>query len=461
MSSSFALLVGGELYSGWQSLRITRGVERATADFDLSVSERWPLHPDEPSPWQIQPGDTCEIRLIDDGTEDGGDGDTVLTGYVDAYRPSYDANSHAVRLSGRSKTCDFVDSSVMVPFGATGGGQFKGMTVAEIARLLAQPFGIEVVAEIEGEPEPEVQVQQGETCFALVERLSRLQELLITDDALGRLVLTRAGSGHAATALRHGVNILSASANLDNSRRFSEYVVKAQRPGNRTRDGGGSGGGGDDWGEVEPTRRRPDGAARACPWPEQGAEPGGRQAAWQRLKRIPNISARYREEMRLRNSGDGPSTAPQTLTQIVGTARDPGITRYRPHLIVAEAQSDDAVAEKRADWEMRRRLAQAVRATITVHGWHQEDRRLWAANDMVWVEAPWLALERELIIAEVSFHYGDGGEITEFNLTLPDAFLPKAKRKGKREKKVGAGGGGGRKTGGSGGDPWADVAPTS
>ncbi len=109
---------------------------------------------------------------------------------------------------------------------------------------------------------------------------------------------------------------------------------------------------------------------------------------------------------------------------------------------------------------MRRRLAQAVRATITVHGWRQEDRRLWAANDMVWVEAPWLALERELIIAEVSFHYGDGGEITEFNLTLPDAFLPKAKRKGKREKKAGAGGGGGRKKGGSGGDPWADVAPT-
>ncbi len=260
MSSSFAFLVGGELYSGWQSLRITRGVERATADFDLSVSERWPLHPDEPSPWQIQPGDRCEIRIFDDaaanGADGGGDGDTVLTGYVDAYRPSYDANSHAVRLSGRSKTCDFVDSSVMVPFGATGGGQFKGMTVAEIARLLAQPFGIEVVAEIEGEPEPEVQVQQGETCFALVERLSRLQELLITDDALGRLVLTRAGSGRAATALRHGVNILSASANLDNSRRFSEYVVKAQRPGNRTRDGGGSGGGGgDDWGEVEPTRR--------------------------------------------------------------------------------------------------------------------------------------------------------------------------------------------------------------
>jgi prophage tail gpP-like protein len=205
----FELLVSGEVYSGWKSLRVTRGLERATADFDLSVSERWSL---EENIWQIQPGESCEIRFEDE---------LVLTGYVDAYRPSYDANSHEVRLSGRSKTCDFVDSSVMVD-----GGQFKGMTVGAIARTLAQPFGIEVVVEQEGPPEPEVQVQQGETCFALVERLSRLQELLVTDDALGRLVLTRAGSGQASTALHHGVNILSANANLDNSQRFSEYVVK-------------------------------------------------------------------------------------------------------------------------------------------------------------------------------------------------------------------------------------------
>jgi prophage tail gpP-like protein len=438
----FELLVSGELYSGWQSLRITRGLDRATADFDLSVSERWANGaPGEENVWQILPGESCEIRF---------EGETVLTGYVDAYRPSYDANNHAIRLTGRSKTCDFVDSSVMVPIGAAGGGQFKGMTVGAIARSLAQPFGIEVVIEQEGPPEPEVQVQQGETCFALVERLSRLQELLVTDDALGRLVLTRAGAGQASTALRHGVNILSASADLDHSKRFSEYVVKAQRPGNRTKDGGGSGAG-DDWGEVQPI---------AIPLATS------EEAAFRRLRYIPNISQRYRAQMQLQQrASGGTTTAPKTLTQIAGTVRDPGVTRYRPHLIVAEAQTDDAAAAKRADWEMRRRLARAVRASVTINGWRQQDGRLWVTNEMVWAESPWLALERELIIAETTFTYDEGGALTELNLTLPDAFLPEAKRKHKHEKKAARGGGGGRGgrkgKGGGARDPWADVVPTS
>jgi prophage tail gpP-like protein len=450
----FELLVSGELYSGWQSLRVTRGLDRATADFDLSVSERWAAGvPGEENVWQILPGESCEIRF---------EGETVLTGYVDAYRPSYDASTHAIRLTGRSKTCDFVDSSVMVE-----GGQFKGMTVGAIARSLAQPFGIEVVVEQEGPPEPEVQVQQGETCFALVERLSRLQELLVTDDALGRLVLTRAGAGQASTALRHGVNILRASADLDDAKRFSEYVVKAQRPGNRTKDGGGSGAG-DDWGEVQSTANPPV-PARACPWPEQGGRllATSEEAAFRRLRYIPNISQRYRAQMQLQQrASGGKTTAPKTLTQIAGTVRDPGVTRYRPHLIVAEAQSDDAAAAKRADWEMRRRLARAVRATVTINGWRQQDGRLWATNEMVWAESPWLALERELIIAETTFTYDEGGALTELNLTLPDAFLPEAKRKHKHEKKAAKGsGGGGRRDRGKGGggarDPWADVVPTS
>jgi prophage tail gpP-like protein len=428
----FTLLVSGEHYAGWQALRVTRGLERATADFDLTVSERWSLEEDI---WQITPGEPCEIQL---------DGETVLTGYVDKYGPSYDAGSHSISLSGRSKTCDLVDCSVTVD-----GGQFKGMTVGQIARILAQPFGVEVVVSTQTPPEPEVQVQQGETCFALIERLSRVHELLVTDDALGRLVLTRAGSGRATTDLIHGKNILTASAELDHSQRFSDYIVKAQRPGNRTKDGGPID---QDWG-------------------------GGGDGGWQpslvervrQLRGIPNISARYRERMRIQAEAAAAKspgkTAPKTLTQIVGRARDAGVTRYRPHVIVAEKQADDAAAAQRADWEMRRRVGQSLKATITVNGWRQEDGKLWATNDLVWVEAPWLALSHELIIGEVTHSFDDGGEITELSLTLPDAFLPDpSKRKGKQDPAKGKGGKAGKKAGGKKkggtGDPWAGWQPT-
>lgn len=392
----FALYVEGEVYKGWQSMRVTRRLEAATSDFELSVSERWNLEDDA---WQIAPGNKCEIRFEDE---------TVLTGYVDAYRPSYDATSHNVRLSGRSKTCDFVDSSVLVD-----GGQFTGMTVGAIAKELAKPFGIEVVLEADGDAEGEVQVNQSETCFGLVERLCRLQELLITDDAQGRLVICRAGSSQCSSALKHGVNIKSASANLDDSKRFSHYYVKAQRPGNGLK--------ANDNGEAD--------------W----------LSDWQssaQFRMIPNVSERYAlrmAEFRARErAGAGSSKkrkAPRTLTQVGATVLDKGIARYRPHVIIAETQANDKDAQKRAEWEMRRRLAQALRATITINGWRQQDGRLWATNEMVDVLAPWLALDRELIIAQVQFSYGTEGEVTELELTLPDAFLPDAKRKAKKKAK--------------------------
>jgi prophage tail gpP-like protein len=418
----FTLLVSGEEYSGWQELRITRGLDRAAGDFDLTVSERWSLDEDI---WQITPGETCEIKL---------EGETVLSGYVDAYHPTYDAGSHSISLTGRSKTCDLVDCSVMID-----GGQFKGMTVGAIATILARPFGIEVVVEQQTPPEPEVQVQQGETCFALIEKLSRLHELLVTDDAMGRLVLTRAGAHRATTNLIHGENILSASADLDHSKRYSEYIVKAQRPGNRTKDGGTIDAGGG-WQPSLVDRVR-------------------------RLRYIPNISQQYRERMRLYQlagaqlAKTSSKTAPKTLTQIVGTVRDHGVTRYRPKLIIAEAQSDNASAAKRADWEMRRRIGEALKATVTVNGWRQEDGRLWATNEMIWVEAPWLSLSHELIVAEVNYTYGDGGELTELGLTLPDAFLPDpSKRGGKKDPKKGKGKG--KKKSGGAGDPLAGWKPT-
>jgi len=419
-STAFSLLVGGEEYSGWKTLRVTRGLERCVSDFEVTVSERWGV---DEEIWQILPGEALEIKFEDE---------TVLTGYVDAYRPSYDAGSHDVRLSGRSKTCDFVDSSVLVD-----GGQFTGMTVGEIATELAKPFNLEVVVETDGPPEPEVQVQQGETCFALVERLSRLQELLVTDDAAGRLVLCRAGSGQA-TALRHGRNIKSASADLDNSQRFSEYIVKAQRPGNNKRAADDAVSGGD-----------------SIPW----------EPTLQQLRNIPNICDRYRQRMALLRRSGG-KTNPKALTQIGAAVRDEGVTRYRPHLIVAEAQADDAHAQKRAEWEMRRRLARAIRATIQVNGWRQQDGRLWTTNEMVEVSAPWLALDHELIIAQVQYSFDDGGEMTGLELTLPDAFLPEPKRKGKHhherdERAAESSRRPGRKKAGKAADPWAHMAPTT
>src|SRR5262245_16365764 len=115
-----------------------------------------------------------------------------------------------------------------------GSRRLKGLTLAQIAERVTKPFGVMVVVPAPaGAPLPDVQIQQGETVHALIERLARAAGLLVTDDAQGRLVLTRAGYGprtRAAGALVQGQNILAAAAELDTSAVFSEYEVKAHNP---------------------------------------------------------------------------------------------------------------------------------------------------------------------------------------------------------------------------------------
>jgi prophage tail gpP-like protein len=60
-SADFMMLIGGQEYSGWKTMRITRSLENAASDFDVTVSERWLLNDEA---WQIFPGATCELLMM-------------------------------------------------------------------------------------------------------------------------------------------------------------------------------------------------------------------------------------------------------------------------------------------------------------------------------------------------------------------------------------------------------------
>jgi hypothetical protein len=66
----------------------------------------------------------------------------VITGYVDRVIGTLDARQHSVTVTGRSKCQDLVDCSAEWP-----GGQIVGSSVLEIARKLAEPYGISVECE--------------------------------------------------------------------------------------------------------------------------------------------------------------------------------------------------------------------------------------------------------------------------------------------------------------------------
>lgn len=210
-----ALHVNALIYSGWLDIRIRRSIETAAADFVVSGTERWA---GQLRPVRIFPGDACEVRIGED---------LVITGHVEDLAQSYDAGRRTLTISGRSRTADLVDCSASeVP------GQFFRHTIEEIADALAEPYCVTVRAEVDTSPRiPEFQVQPGESVHAAIERLARVNAVIVTDDEKGALVLTRAGAGRAAGRIKLGENILAANGNLSHRQRYSHYVVKGQRAG--------------------------------------------------------------------------------------------------------------------------------------------------------------------------------------------------------------------------------------
>lgn len=214
------LRIGGLSHMGWKSARITRSLQRAAADFELTVSEKWPGEGTAPT---IRTGALCEVYM---------DGRRMVTGYVDDVSPRYSATEHVVTFRGRSKTADLVDSSVI-----TTPTQWKGARMQTIVDALVAPFGLTVVYSAgAGEVFNDFTIQQSETVFAAIERMCRMRGLLVSDNEAGNLVITRVGSARSQGAIRNRRgdernNVLSGEGHFSDRDRFSEYIVKGQSAG--------------------------------------------------------------------------------------------------------------------------------------------------------------------------------------------------------------------------------------
>lgn len=205
------LTVGGQIYSTWTLVRLTRGLKRGCADFQFET-------PGEYIP-AILPFMPCTIM---------DDGDLLLTGYIDDTDPDIDAKSSKTVITGRSKVMDLIDCT---PELAT--NQFNGYAVDAIARTVAAAFGIGVVVGpgvSVGDAFPDATFERSETGYAFVERLLRQRGILPTDDVNGDLVLATVGTERAPAALVMGPggNVFRGRGTLSGKRRHSQYTVRSQ-----------------------------------------------------------------------------------------------------------------------------------------------------------------------------------------------------------------------------------------
>jgi len=217
--SSVVLFVNAQKYAGWKTVQITKNLQAVSAGFSLSVSDknnalikRFPSHS-----VSIRPGDACVIAL---------EGQRLITGYVDKVSPSFDSTQHALSISGRDKTADLVDCSIL-----NAPGEFNQLKLDRIVSTLCKPFGIAVKVKTDvGEPIEVFSIQPGESVWEAIERAMRLRGVLIYSDGFGDVVIINRNNTRTATALIQGENILSASAEFNHSDRFSEYKIEATSP---------------------------------------------------------------------------------------------------------------------------------------------------------------------------------------------------------------------------------------
>ena len=216
-TEGIVLKVNGMAYAGWKSARVTRGIESIAGSFELSVSERWA---ESGTAWPIRSGDPCSVVI----------GDSVLiTGFIDQRSLGYSADDHTVSVSGRDKTGALVDCSAF-----TGVWSYSGISVLKFAQKVADPFSIPVSLQAGltlPKPPKTLRIDPGDTAFNAIETACRLAGLLPVASGTGGLLLTRAGTARCTTELVEGENILSASADFDQSGRFHRYVVLGQHKG--------------------------------------------------------------------------------------------------------------------------------------------------------------------------------------------------------------------------------------
>jgi len=102
---------------------------------------------------------------------------------------------------------------------------------------------------------------------------------------------------------------------------------------------------------------------------------------------------------------------------------DPGITRYRPLLILPENNDQDMkVSIHRLHWEVNRRYGRSQRVDVTCDSWRDTSGALWSVNRLAPVSLPSVGRQEDMLISAVKFRKGRDGQHADITLMSPAAF---------------------------------------
>lgn len=210
MIEEVSIFSGSREYKGWDSFRFEHSIDEAASSFSFQTSKN-PLNLSEPS-------------ISDDIVQIKTNGDLLLTGYIDRFELDADANAGRVlNLSGRSKTGDLVDSSVMLR-------SFSNVSVSQIVKQLTKDFDIEVVFDGDFVDETHVSYtpEAGKSVIGAIQDVVQLQQQKISCSPEGKLVIWRETGKTSNSSVSSGQPIKRFRVSIDKTVQFSEIISLAQ-----------------------------------------------------------------------------------------------------------------------------------------------------------------------------------------------------------------------------------------
>ena len=246
-----SITVDDEIYDGWKSVKIASGIDQICRAFILSITDNFPGNLSNFR--RLQPGQAVVLKIGKD---------VVCTGYITSTPVRYDAKTITVEVQGKSKTVDLVDCCspwAAIAFGSSAGSSSdswkdvdpeknkfpKVQTAKEIKTSwhnqptekiiadLCRPYGISVICKSDiGSKHTNFTVNPGEKVYESINRLLTKDNLIVTDDAYGNLVIDEVpNNSEAEGTLESGKNILSGKADFDATNIYSTYAVLGQHKG--------------------------------------------------------------------------------------------------------------------------------------------------------------------------------------------------------------------------------------
>lgn len=205
------VIADGVPFGGWEKVQISASMRQECREFMLQTTERSTPFISE---FNFPPGTPIQIVA---------NGDIVIDGYVNRYRPKGNATSHSVTIQGRSVAQDIVDcSAIHTP------AYWENKTPEEIGKELDK-FGVGISAKVKLRKIPYHQLYQGETVRQTLERSLRDQKATMMGAERGIEITNATAAGRHTGGLFHGHNIKEYDGCLSDDRQFSETVVKGQR----------------------------------------------------------------------------------------------------------------------------------------------------------------------------------------------------------------------------------------